>query len=272
MKSPTGRSIATKKDKRSSIVCRKGASPSPPDQIKEHNDMTRYTIAFLIMALGLGLLIINHDGGETFGMNNDDFAQIVYLAPIAALLSVGILAGRRTGFSTALKQIAAWLFIILLLVAGYTYRSDVEAIGNRVLSSLIPGRATSVTLADGTHEVLLTRSMGGHFASDVSVNGQSLHMLVDTGASSVVLSHQDAERAGIDVASLNYNVTVRTANGTTTAAAVRLAEVRLGSITRQNISALVSRDGALDGSLLGMSFLSTLSSMQMQTDQLRLRD
>jgi aspartyl protease family protein len=234
--------------------------------------MTRFTLVFLILAIGLGLLIINHDGGATFGIANDDFAQIIYLAPIAALLSVGILAGRRAGFSTALKQIAAWLFIILLLVAGYTYRNDVEAIGNRVLSSLIPGRATNVTLADGTREVLITRSMGGHFASDVSVNGQSLHMLVDTGASSIVLSHQDAERAGIDVASLNYSVTVRTANGTTTAAAVRLAEVSLGSITRQNISALVSQDGALDSSLLGMSFLSTLSSMQMQTDQLRLRD
>jgi aspartyl protease family protein len=227
---------------------------------------------FLVLAVGLGLLIYNHSTGQTFGMDNDDFANLIYLIPIAGILSVGILAGRRTGLATAVKQLGLWALIILALVAAYSFRDDFSGVSNRVLSNLIPGRASSVTLADGTQQIMLTRTRGGHFASDVSVNGNSLTMLVDTGASSVVLSHQDAKRAGIDVDNLNYTITVRTANGTTTAAPIRLSEMSLGSITRQNVSALISRDGALDGSLLGMSFLSTLSSMQMQSDQLILKD
>lgn len=227
---------------------------------------------FLILAVGLGLLLINHSSGMTLGMDNDDFAHLIYLLPIAGLLSVGILAGKRGGFGKALAQLAIWAVIILGLVTAYSFRDDFSGVTSRVMSNLMPSRATSVTLADGTKEVLITRARGGHFASDVSVNGQSLHMMVDTGASSIVLSHQDAERAGLDVDALSYTIPVSTANGTTTAAPIRLSEVSIGGITRRNVAALVSRDGAMNGSLLGMSFLSTLSSMQMQSDQLRLKD
>ena len=227
---------------------------------------------FLVLVIGLGILLFNHSSGSSFGMDNDDFAHLIYLIPIAGVLSVGILAGKRGGFGKALAQLAIWAVIILGLVVAYSFRGEFSGVTDRVMSNLMPGRATNVTLADGSREVLITRSRGGHFASDVSVNGQSLHMLVDTGASSVVLSHQDAIRAGIDVSSLSYSINVRTANGSTTAAPVRLSEVTLGSITRQNVSALVSRDGAMNGSLLGMTFLSSLSSMQMQGDQLRLKD
>lgn len=230
------------------------------------------TLVFLILAVGLGLLLLNHNEGSVFGIANDDFAQMVYLAPIAALLSVGFLTGRRVGYSTALKQIAAWLFIILLLVTGYTYRNEIIPIKDRVLANLIPGRATTITTSDGRSEVLITRSNNGHFASQVVVNGVSLNMMVDTGASSVVLSHSDAVQAGIKLEDLSYTTTVRTANGTTTAAPIRLSEVSLGPISRRNVSALVSREGAMQGSLLGMSFLGSLSSMQMKTDQLILQD
>ena len=230
------------------------------------------TIVFLILAVGLGLLLFNHSEGSVFGIANDDFAQMVYLAPIAALLSVGFLSGRRVGYSTALKQIAAWLFIILLLVTGYTYRNDIIPIKDRVLANLIPGRATTITTSDGRSEVLITRSSNGHFASQIVVNGTPLNMMVDTGASSVVLSHSDAVKAGIKIEDLSYTTTVRTANGTTTAAPIRLSEVSLGPISRRNVSALVSREGAMQGSLLGMSFLGSLSSMQMKTDQLILQD
>lgn len=231
-----------------------------------------FKIVILILVVALGLLILNHDKGSVFGINNSDFAELAYLAPIAALLSVGILAGRRTGFSTALKQIAAWLAIILVLVTGYTYRHDLAGVKDRVMANLIPGSTRNVVSADGSQEVLIARTNSGHFATNVSVDGQSISMLVDTGASSIVLSHEDAKRVGIDVDALNYSIRVSTANGTTTAAPIRLSEVSIGSISRRNVSALVSREGAMDGSLLGMTFLSTLSAVQIKTDELRLRD
>ena len=234
--------------------------------------MNRLTFVLLVLGIGLALLIFNHDSGKTFGINNDDFAQVIYLAPIAALLSVGILAGNRGNFSTVLRQLAIWLVIILGLVSAYLYRDDFQQFGNRLLAGLMPGRAAVVTNSDGSQDVIIDQSMSGHFETEATVNGASVHMLVDTGASSVVLSNADAQAIGINPENLNYTVTVMTANGRTSAAPVRLSEIAVGPIVRRNISALVAQDGQLDQSLLGMSFLSTLGSMQMQTDQLRLRD
>lgn len=234
--------------------------------------MNRLTFVLLVLGAGLALLLFNHDSGRTFGLNNDDFAQVIYLVPIAGLLSVGILAGNRGNFGTVLRQLAIWLVIILGLVSAYLYRDDFQQFGNRILAGLMPGRAAVVTLSDGSQEVILNQSMSGHFETDAIVNGASVHMLVDTGASSVVLSNADAQAIGINPENLNYTVTVMTANGRTSAAPVRLSEIAIGPIVRRNISALVAQDGQLDQSLLGMTFLSTLGSMQMKTDELRLRD
>lgn len=234
--------------------------------------MNRLTFVFLVLGIGLALLIINHDSGQTFGINNEQFGEVIYLLPIAGLLSVGILAGNRGGLPTALRQLAIWLVIILGLVAVYVYRYDFQRFGDRLLAGLIPGRAVVATTMTGEQEVILNKTMSGHFETNAQVDGSTIHMLVDTGASSVVLSHSDAQAAGINVDDLAYTVTVMTANGRTSAAPVRLSEIAIGPIIRRNVSALVAQNGQLDQSLLGMTFLSTLGSLQMQTDELRLRD
>lgn len=234
--------------------------------------MNRLTFVFLLMGIGLALLIFNHESGQTFGINNDQFGEAVYLLPIAALLSVGILAGNRGGLATVIRQLAIWLVIILGLVSAYLYRYDFQRFGETLLAGLIPGRAVVVTAQDGAQEVILNKSMSGHFQTDALVNGAPVHMLVDTGASSVVLSKSDAEAVGIDVNNLAYTVSVMTANGRTSVAPVRLSEIAIGPIVRRNVSALVAQDGQLEQSLLGMTFLSTLGSLQMQTDKLTLRN
>lgn len=234
--------------------------------------MNRLTFVLLILGVGLVFLIINNDSGQTFGINNDQFANALYLMPIAALLSAGILAGSRGSMPTVLRQLAIWLVIILGLVSVYLYRYDLQRFGDRLLSGLMPGRAVVVTTQDGAQEVILNKSMSGHFETNALINGAQVHMLVDTGASSVVLSHADAQAVGINPENLSYTVSVMTANGRTSAAPTRLSEMAIGPIVRRNISALVAQEGQLDQSLLGMTFLSTLGSLQMQTDELKLRD
>ncbi len=234
--------------------------------------MNRLTFVLLILGVGLVFLIINNDSGQTFGINNDQFANALYLMPIAALLSAGILAGSRGSMSTVLRQLAIWLVIILGLVSVYLYRYDLQRFGDRLLAGLMPGRAVVVTTQDGAQEVILNKSMSGHFETNALINGAQVHMLVDTGASSVVLSHADAQAVGINPENLSYTVSVMTANGRTSAAPTRLSEIAIGPIVRRNVSALVAQEGQLDQSLLGMTFLSTLGSLQMQTDELKLRD
>jgi aspartyl protease family protein len=115
------------------------------------------------------------------------------------------------------------------------------------------------------------RQDNGHFVARAAANGTSMSMLVDTGASTVVLTPTDAERAGIDTASLAFTTPVSTANGTTFAAPVRLKSVSVGPLEVRDVEALVAKPGALSENLLGMSFLKRLRSYEFSGDFLTLR-
>ncbi|MEI3851897.1 MULTISPECIES: retropepsin-like aspartic protease family protein [Ensifer] len=233
--------------------------------------MTRLAILLSILAIGLILLIVNHDAGRTMGLANDDFGRLVSLGAIATLIGAGVLQSRRR-FGEGLRQVAIWLLVTLALVSAYVYRFELQGFGNRLLAGLVPGRATVITDSEGQQEVVLHKMLNGHFETGVTVNGKDINMLVDTGASSIALTYEDAERIGLDPENLSYIVTVMTANGRAQAAPVMLQEISIGPITRRNIGATVAAKGRLDQSLLGMSFLSTLETLQMRTDELRLRD
>lgn len=234
--------------------------------------MNPLVIGLGLLGVALILLIFNHDSGQTLGLANDDFGQLVKLTAIGAVIGTGVLASRRFRASEVVRNIAVWLLIALGLVTAYLYRDDARAVASRVTAGLIPGRAVVVNTSDGSNEVIIHKAFGGHFKTDVDIDGKVLPMLVDTGASTVVLSYDDARAIGLDPQNLNYRVTVMTANGRAQAAPIRLDQVAIGPIVRRDIRALVAEQGRLEESLLGMSFLSTLQSLQMQTDELRLRD
>ena len=108
-------------------------------------------------------------------------------------------------------------------------------------------------------EVRVAPSESGHFVVSGLVNGQALAMVVDTGASQVVLSYEDALRAGIKLGVRDFTQVAETANGITRFAPVTLAAVSVGAVGRENVLALVAEPGRLSSSLLGMTFLSRLS-------------
>lgn len=224
-----------------------------------------------ILIAGLAVLFINRDSGQSFGIDNDGFARMVMLVPFALLLSAGIVAS-RANLGQNLRFAAWWLVIALVLVIGYLYRNDAMGVADRVFAGLVPGHAVVTTTGDGQSQIILQRGNNGHFATNVSINGATVPTMVDTGASSVVLRAEDAAKLGIDVEKLNYGVTVSTANGDALAAPVRLNEVAIGPIIRKDVRALVTQPGRLQSGLLGMSFLSTLDSVQMRGDELRLTD
>ena len=114
--------------------------------------------------------------------------------------------------------------------------------------------------------------MGGHFEIAATINGHTTPMIFDTGASAVVLTQADAEAAGIDTANLRFTIPVSTANGTGQAAQVRLQQVEIGGIARKNVVAFVAEQDALETSLLGMTFLETLTRYSVSQNSLELVD
>ncbi len=233
--------------------------------------MNRLTIGLGGLGIGLLILLFNHDSPKILGVRTDDFGRMLYLLPIALMLAAGVW-GRRISVGETMRHMMIWLVLILALATAYLYRYDALSVGNRLLAGLVPGRAVVVTTSEGGKEVILHKLLNGHFEADVEINGQSITMLVDTGASMIALSREDAERVGIIPDNLTYSMSVMTANGRAQAAPVTLSEVAIGPIVRNNVAGSVAEDGRLDQSLLGMSFLETLGSLQMQTDELRMRD
>ncbi len=112
----------------------------------------------------------------------------------------------------------------------------------------------------------------GQFETTMLVAGRQLPVLIDTGATFVALTYEDAASVGIHPADAEFKYQVHTANGTGRVAATILPSVRVGNVEARNVKALVSAPGTLTGqSLLGMSFLKQLSGFEIQAGRLVLR-
>jgi aspartyl protease family protein len=108
----------------------------------------------------------------------------------------------------------------------------------------------------------------GHFQVDGRVAGRSLSFMVDTGASVIALTAQDAARVGLRPMRSEYDVNVSTANGTVKAARARLTNVEIGGLLVRDVDALVLPEGALSENLLGLSFLSKLKRYEFAGSKL----
>ena len=114
-------------------------------------------------------------------------------------------------------------------------------------------------------------SEDGHFWMTLYVNGSPVRFVVDTGASHISLSYEDAMAVGLMPGSLEYTRIFKTANGNSHKAIVKIDRIELDSIVMSAIPASVSQPGRMDVSLLGMNFLNKLSSFHMENRELILR-
>jgi aspartyl protease family protein len=223
-------------------------------------------VLLLIIGIGLIALVLRHDRGSVGGLDVGDFGSLVYKLALLVFIGGALLALFRERIAHAFQAAMFWVVIGLLLVVGYTYRYDLRDVGDRVLSELLPGRAAT---RGGAVEI--SRGRGGEFQIITQVNGASIAMVLDTGASAVVLTQEAAKAAGLPLEMLNYSVSIDTANGRARAAAVTLERVGIGSIVEKSVPALVVQPGQLKTSLLGMSFLSRLERWEVRGDRVVMR-
>lgn len=112
----------------------------------------------------------------------------------------------------------------------------------------------------------------GHYRVTARINHSEIDVMVDTGASVVALSYEDAQKAGLHPNTLDYNIPVSTANGVVNAARAILDKVEIDTVRVENVDAMVLPEGALNGTLLGMSFLSKLDSFKSEGGVLTLKN
>jgi aspartyl protease family protein len=223
-------------------------------------------VLLLILGVGMLALVVRHDQGSVAGLETGDFASLIYKIALLVFIGGAVLALFRERIADAFRAAMFWVVIGLVLALGYTYRFDLRDIGDRVMAELVPGRAAT---RNGAVEI--SRGRGGEFQIATQVNGASVPMVLDTGASAVVLTQEAAKAAGLPLAMLSYDVNVETANGRARAASVTLDRVTVGSIVERAVPALIAQPGQLKVSLLGMSFLARLERWEVRGERLVLR-
>jgi aspartyl protease family protein len=186
-----------------------------------------------------------------------------------------------TGSRSVLTQLGGWAFAALMTVTGLVYRQDLKAlvynsVGHspadmargerpaRISDRAEPSRSSS--------SVELRVGHNGHFITDAEVNGRSISVMVDTGASTVALTWRDADRIGVRPTPADFTHRVNTANGVAKVAPVMLDRVAIGNVMVRNVQAVVIEDGKLTTTLLGNSFLSKLSRYEMRSGRLVLEE
>jgi aspartyl protease family protein len=220
----------------------------------------------LLAVIGALAVVAVRDGGALLGL--DDHEQMSLLYRIGLLILVGgTLAHMFRGRSgEAARMALMWIGVLLVLAVGYTYRFELKDVANRVAAELVPGRA-----AARGRTVELARSGAGDFHVATQVNGAKVPMVLDTGASSVMLTREAAAAAGLPVEMIKYNVNIETANGRTYAAAAVIDRIAVGGIVERSVPALIAQPGTLKVSLLGMSFLSRLQGWEVRGDKVVMR-
>ncbi len=137
-----------------------------------------------------------------------DNIQIVSSVIVIAMLVASLLSRKHHSNQPLLKYAFYWLLIICVGIFLYSFKDGYENIKERFMTALIPSRAV-----DTGGEITIKKSVNGHFLVDAFVNDKPVKFLIDTGASSVVLSLEDAKKVGVDIENLSFNRIVQTASG-----------------------------------------------------------
>ena len=178
---------------------------------------------------------------------------------LALLLASGAFATLAlTGPRSRPVAALPWLALVLLAALGYGHRSEIGDFARRTWLASSRPSATVAISPDGGYRI------------DAMVGGSALRFLVDTGASDIVFTLDDARRLGIDPTQLDFSERMTTANGVVSAAPVKLATLTIGPITVHDLDALIS-DGEQDVSLLGMRFIQTLAEVTIKDGVLTIR-
>nr|WP_029375469.1 TIGR02281 family clan AA aspartic protease [Oceanicola sp. S124] len=189
-------------------------------------------------------------------MSGTDYGHLAYLALLLAAIGGYFFVSHRDQLGQMARHALLWALIFVAVIAGI-------GMWDQVRNTLTPMQSVSGEV------ITLPQQADGHYYAMVELNGTPVRFLVDTGATDIVLTREAARAAGLPLDSLVFSGRASTANGMVRVAPVRLRSVTLGPVTDQDVRASVN-DGELDMPLLGMSYLSRFSHIEITGQALRL--
>ncbi|MBF9059127.1 TIGR02281 family clan AA aspartic protease [Rhodobacterales bacterium HKCCSP123] len=189
-------------------------------------------------------------------MTGEQIGSLAYLLLLGAVIAGWHLVANRRQMGKLAQQAAIWIFIFLGAIVAAGLWSDIR-------DTVAPRQAI---MQDGA-QVVVPMQHDGHFYLTLEVNGTPVRFVVDTGATEMVLSAEDAMRVGLSPEALVFSGRAFTANGTVETAPVMLQTVALGGVVDEGVRAVVN-SGDLGESLLGMSYLRRFDRIEISGGQL----
>lgn len=191
-------------------------------------------------------------------MSTDNLIYIIALVALLAFLGRGFFSHRDANGSKFLQYGLIWGLIFLGGVLAVGAWEDIKY-------SMI-GR-NGKQMSDGG--ISIPRGQGGHYEVTLIMNGEPVDFIVDTGATNIVLTKEDASRLGFDPDTMRYLGQASTANGIVRTHMVRVAKVKIGDIVDENVKVWVN-DGELFQSLLGMTYLEKFGRITIENGMMKL--
>lgn len=221
---------------------------------------TRPLTRFIAFIVGMALLLLGLS--LAFPLQGGVDPYLVRAMIILFIFGGAAAFWSRSSILRLLKVAGIWMVIIVAISGFYLFRSD---FGDRFMASLDP--AGVVSTGEG---LIVQRSRDGHFWLRARFNGVPLLMMVDTGASNVVLSPEDAKKIGLSSNQLNFSGRADTANGSVSFARATITSVGIGDQTYFDVPVTVN-GAEMQGSLLGLTLLDRFASVEFRGDTLILR-
>ena len=191
-------------------------------------------------------------------MDSFETGRLIYLILLGVMVCAWFFAQNRLSTNKLLQQAAVWGLIFLGAIAAFGLWEDIS-------QTVRPQQAV---FAD-QGKLVVPRGPDGHYYIAAEVNGAPVQFVLDTGASTLVLTREDAAAAGLSIDDLNFTNRAMTANGEVRTAPVRLDSVTIGPATDENISAVVN-GGEMSQSLLGMTYLQRWGKIEIAGGELTL--
>ncbi len=231
-----------------------------------------------IVVLGLALITLLFKAGRRFGRVSEALAESAETGPVMSAYSS---PPSGPGFARVIVRMSLVTALAAVFAVAVLDRDGTLNTRLRQFAAAYVGAPSDTATSAGTtqkappaydavRELTFKKQSNGHFFITADVNGSPVDFLVDSGASHIVLTQDDAQRIGLRPRALRYDGRTQTANGVAAYANVDLRQVRIGQLSVYDVGATVV-DSPLSISLLGMSFLSQLDGFEVRGDRLILR-
>lgn len=189
-------------------------------------------------------------------MSSMDYGNLAYLVLLGAVVTFWFFVQNRQSLNKTLQQGAIWGLIFLGTIAAVGLWGDIRQTVN----------PQQLVMTD-TGRIEVPRGPDGHYYLTLDINDAPVRFVVDTGATSMVLTKTDAERVGLTADDLIFYSEAMTANGPVRTAPVRLDDVALGPFHDANVRAFVN-EGEMNQSLLGMDYLNRYARLEIANGKL----